>query len=163
MDVYYKRNVWVPSDKTVVLPENKTSLDGSLTSYAGENNLNYEWSQIYGPSNVIFDDNSLIKPVVSNLKEGVYKFKLIVDEGTYSDSDEVYIIVNQTGNNLPSVKLENPTDNSYHKENESIFLSASASDLDGTIEKVQFYKGDELLSEDSESPSLPCRLSCSRP
>ena len=140
------------SNKTVVLPENKTSLDGSLTSYAGENSLNYEWIQIYGPSNVIFDDSSLIKPVVSNLKEGVYKFKLIVDEGTYSDSDEVYIIVNQTGNNLPSVKLENPADNSYHKENESIYLSASASDLDGTIEKVQFYKGDELLSEDSESP-----------
>src|SRR6056300_652005 len=87
------------SNKTVLLPENKTSLDGSLTSYAGENSLNYNWGQIYGPSNVIFDDSSLIKPVVSNLKEGVYNFKLIVDEGTYSDSDEVYIIVNQTGNN----------------------------------------------------------------
>jgi hypothetical protein len=101
----------------------------------GENSLNYQWNQIYGPSYIIFDNSNLIKPTISNLKEGVYKFKLTVDEGTYSDSDEVYIIVNQTGNNLPSVKLENPLNNSYHKENESIYLSASASDLDGTIEK----------------------------
>ena len=139
-------------NKTVIIPETTTRLDGSLSIYDGTNELIFNWTQIYGPSKAEFDDNTLVKPTISNLLEGVYKFKLNLSDGSYSDSDEVYIIVNQTGNNLPSVKLENPINNSYYKENESIFISAIASDLDGTIEKVQFYKNDELLNEDFESP-----------
>jgi len=139
-------------NKTVVLPESTTTLDGSLSSYEGNNDLNFDWVQIYGSSEAEFDDNTLIKPTISNLIEGVYKFKLSVSEGTYLDSDEVYIIVNQTGNNLPSIKLQNPSNNSYYKQNESIFLNASASDLDGTIEMVEFYQGDQLLYQDLEKP-----------
>ena len=139
-------------NKTVVIPETTTRLDGSLSTYDGTNELIFNWTQIYGASIAEFDDNTLIKPTISNLSEGVYKFKLNLNDDSYSDSDEVYIIVNQTGNNLPSFKLENPINNSYYKENESIFISAIASDLDGTIEKVQFYKNNELLNEDFESP-----------
>jgi len=139
-------------NKTVVFPENTTTLDGSLSTYDGDNKLSYKWIQIYGSSKVNFDDSTIIKPTISNLNEGVYKFSLTVDEGTYSDSDEVYIIVNESGNNPPSIKLESPINNSYYKETDSIFISASASDLDGSIEKVQFYKNTELMHEDFEKP-----------
>ena len=92
-------------NKTVVIPETTTRLDGSLSTYDGTNELIFNWTQIYGASIAEFDDNTLIKPTISNLSEGVYKFKLNLNDGSYSDSDEVYIIVNQTGNNLTSVNV----------------------------------------------------------
>ena len=43
--------------------------------------------------------------------------------------------------------------NSYFfKQNESIYIRASASDLDGSIEKIQFLINDELHHEDFEKP-----------
>mgnify|MGYP003335559566 FL=1 len=139
-------------NQTVIFPLSTATLDGSQTTYQGNNNLEYSWSQLYGSSTVEFDDSSMIKPTISNLIEGVYKFKLTVDDGEYSDSDEVYVIVNKTGNNPPSIKLDNPENNSYYKQNESILLTAKASDLDGTIEKVEFLSNGNIISEDFSAP-----------
>ena len=139
---------------TVVLPETSVTLDGSGTTYEGTENIQYGWSQLYGPSTISFDNPNIVNPTLSNLADGVYKVKLIVTTGSYSDSDEIFIIVSDTGNNLPSVKLESPKDETYYKENDSIELRASASDLDGSIEKVEFYQGDQKIAESIEAPYI---------
>ena len=139
-------------NKTVVLPNSSTGLDGSGTEYNGTETLIYTWTQLYGPSLVSFDNANAISPQISNLVEGVYKIQLKVDDGSYSDTDEVLIIVNQTGNSVPSVSLLTPADGSSFRENESIFLSASASDVDGNITKVEFFQGNQKLAEVTESP-----------
>ena len=140
------------SNQTVVLPNSTANLDGSGTEYNGTDALTYTWTQLYGPSLVSFDNANAQSPQISNLIEGVYKIQLLVDDGNYSDTDEVLIIVNQTGNSVPSVSLLTPADGSAFRENEAIFLSASASDVDGTIAKVEFYQGTQKLAEVTEAP-----------
>ena len=140
------------SNISVVHPETTTTLDGSKSIYNGSNSISYIWTQVYGPTIISFNDNNLIDPEISNLNKGVYKIKLLVTDGVYSDSDEMYVIVNDSGNNPPSIKLETPINESYIKEGESIYISAVASDLDGSISKVEFYNFSELLFEDVNEP-----------
>lgn len=56
------------------------------------------------------------------------------------------------GNVLPIVSLTNPIGGVTINSGSSITISASASDSDGTISKVQFYNGLTLLSESTSSP-----------
>ena len=55
-------------------------------------------------------------------------------------------------NSPPSVMLTTPTENSNSAHTNSIALAATASDLDGNIEKVEFYAGAQKLGEDDEEP-----------
>ena len=48
-------------------------------------------------------------------EKGVYKINLKVSDGEYFDYDEIFIVVNETGNSLPSIKLDQPIDGSYYK------------------------------------------------
>ena len=82
------------SNISVVYPETTTRLDGSKSIYNGSNSISYIWTQVYGPSKIDFNDNNLIDPEISNLNKGVYKIKLLVTDGVYSDSDEMFVIVN---------------------------------------------------------------------
>ena len=90
--------------------------------------------------------------MISNLVEGVYKCKLTVNDGTYVDFDEVLVIVSETGNSSPSIAITSPTENQSFAQGSEIIIAASASDIDGTISKVEFYDGTTKLGEDSTSP-----------
>lgn len=90
--------------------------------------------------------------MISNLVEGVYKCKLTVNDGIYTDFDEVLVIVSETGNSSPSIAITSPTENQSFAQGSEIIIAASASDLDGTISKVEFYDGTTKLGEDSTSP-----------
>lgn len=68
-----------------------TTLNGSNSSDPGGNTLNYEWVQIYGPSVLDFSDQNVENSLISGLVEGVYLIRLNVDNGDYSDFDDVYI------------------------------------------------------------------------
>ncbi len=52
----------------------------------------------------------------------------------------------------PSVALTSPANGASLIAPADISLEASASDLDGTVQKVQFYSGTTLLGEDSTAP-----------
>jgi hypothetical protein len=55
-------------------------------------------------------------------------------------------------NAAPTVVLTGPTNNSAFPQNSSVTITASASDSDGTISKVDFYDGATLLGTDTTSP-----------
>ncbi|TAL07086.1 MAG: hypothetical protein EPO07_00835 [Verrucomicrobia bacterium] len=60
------------------------------------------------------------------------------------------------GGSAPSVTLTSPTSGSVLCPGGTITLSASASDSDGTISKVEFYRGGTLIGTDYSSPySVP--------
>lgn len=52
----------------------------------------------------------------------------------------------------PTVTLTSPTGNENLTAPAELILTASASDEDGTISKVDFYNGDELLGSDASEP-----------
>ncbi|XMO87930.1 glycosyl hydrolase [Algibacter sp. AS12] len=137
---------------SVLLPTTTANLDASLSTDSDTPTLNYNWEQVYGPSTIAFSSNTIESPSISNLEEGIYKVKLTVYDGTHSSTDTVLVIVNQTGNTNPTVSITAPANSSTFKEGEAITITASASDLDGTISLVEFYAGAIKLGEDATEP-----------
>jgi endoglucanase Acf2 len=136
----------------VVIPENSAMLDGS-NSYDPENApLSYQWTQIYGPSLIIFSDDQIAEPEISGLIEGYYLVSLSVSNGDYSDSDELYVIVSETVNIPPTVSISSPANNEQFIEGTEILIAAEASDMDGSILKVDFFVDNEIIGTDTEEP-----------
>src|SRR5690606_24507497 len=55
-------------------------------------------------------------------------------------------------NKPPVVQLTNPSNNARFDQGASVTLSASATDSDGSIAKVEFFNGGAKLGEDTSSP-----------
>lgn len=54
--------------------------------------------------------------------------------------------------NLPTVSLTSPASNTIYPAPASFALNATASDSDGSINRVEFYQGSTLLGSDTTSP-----------
>ena len=140
------------SNVSATLSSNTVSLDGSGTYEPTGKTVTYTWSQVYGPTALTFSTTSSATPEVSNLAIGVYKCMLTVSDGTYSSSDEMKIIVSESGNSNPSVSITSPTDGASFAEGDTVDITAQASDLDGTVSLVEFFAGDTKIGEDSTEP-----------
>lgn len=55
-------------------------------------------------------------------------------------------------NSAPTVTLTNPTDGQSFTPPASVSLAATASDSDGSVAKVEFYRGSTRLGEDTSAP-----------
>jgi hypothetical protein len=157
MDFSYDRDLdydFIVADagenRSIILPETTAILDGSNTTSTGE--VDYQWTQIYGPSLVNFENENLLTTTVSNLQKGVYKFRLEASSSVASDYDEVILAVNDTGNQPPAITFVLPSDNSTFKEGESILLKTRVSDLDGSVDSVKFYIDGSLIQELTSAP-----------
>jgi len=137
---------------SVISPVTTASLDGSLSNHPNNATITYAWQQIYGPSTVVFNDASIATPSISNLENGVYKFRLTVNDNNYSAFDDVLVIVSETGNTNPTIAITSPNNNSTFEESEPILITASASDLDGTVSLVEFFNGATKIGEDDTAP-----------
>tara|TARA_B110000003_G_scaffold53347_1_gene53105 strand:+ start:52851 stop:57629 length:4779 start_codon:yes stop_codon:yes gene_type:complete len=136
----------------VILPETTVTLDGSLSNDPQGETITYNWEQEYGPSIISFSDHLIATPEISNLVEGVYKCKLTVSDGLYTATDEVLIIVSETGNSSPSITITSPNDNTSFQEGSNITITTTVTDLDGSITLVEFYDGTEKIGEDNTEP-----------
>lgn len=136
----------------VVLPASTATLNGSLSSVATGQNITYNWIQVYGPSVIEFSNPTAVSPNISNLREGIYKCRLTVSDGTHTATDEVMIIVSVTGNASPSVTINTPVNGASYVQGTTITINAAAADLDGTINSVKFYDGIALIGEDITAP-----------
>jgi len=141
------------TDIKVVLPSTSTLLDGTGSTESAGKILTYKWRQIYGPTVVLFSDSTVAKPTISSLAEGMYSFKLTVTNTDFRvSSDIVQVMVTSTVNVPPSISLTSPLDNSTYTEGKPITVSANASDYDGTIQQVDFYQNNTLISTATTPP-----------
>ena len=136
----------------IVIPESTAQLDGSNSSIPDPENTQINWSQIYGPSTAIISETSSINPIVSNLVEGVYKFQLVLQNESDVSKSSLMIIVQSEDNSTPITSITSPSNNSIFVSGDNIIISASASDLDGEIIKVEFYSNQIKIGEDLSSP-----------
>lgn len=139
-------------NKTVVLPATSMILDGSQSSNQGSASLSYQWTQVYGPSTITFSDITSVTPQLSDLQEGVYLVELSVSNGSYTDSDDAYIIVGTTDNIPPTVLISSPENGEDFIDGKDVMITAQASDFDGAISKVEFFVDGNFIGEDNESP-----------
>ena len=139
-------------DLLVILPNNSATLDGSLSSDLDSDVLNFQWTQVYGPNTADISSPFSQLTEVHGLIEGTYKFKLNVDDISHSSIDYVYVFVSNSENFSPSVSLNTSNLSSSYYYGSSIELTATASDIDGTIERVEFYDNNDLIVELNEEP-----------
>ncbi len=99
------------------------------------------------------DSSSPYSLSVSNLGVGTYSLTAIAtdNQSATSTSSPVSVTV-QSPNQSPMVTLTSPVSGSVYQAPATITLSATASDSDGTIGKVDFYQGSTLLNTDTTSP-----------
>lgn len=72
-------------------------------------------------------------------------------KGAARNSAPVSIRV-ETPNQLPTVMLSEPANNSLHNKGANLTIRANASDPDGTVSKVEFFWGNTKLGEDLAAP-----------
>jgi endoglucanase Acf2 len=127
------------ANQVIVLPQNTATLNGSASTDPNGGTLTYLWTQTYGPSTLQFSSTTVAQPTISTLVDGVYLLKLKVDNGSYTDEDEVYIISSTSSNIAPKVSIFSPANNSKYVEAEDILITAFASDLNDSVVNVDFY------------------------
>ena len=83
------------NDITIQLPVNSTKLLGVASDVEDPlAALTISWLKIAGPNNPAFDNFNTLQPNISNLIEGVYTFRLTVEDTNGAlDSDEVKVTV----------------------------------------------------------------------
>jgi len=141
------------ADVKVLLPKTSYQLNGLGSTESAGKSLTYEWTQLFGPSVLLFSDKTIAQPTVEDLKKGVYGFNLsVMSTENRTDNDELIMVVTDSENSTPMVSLTSPLNNASYPEGKAITLTANASDFDGTIAKVEFYSGDKWLATDDTPP-----------
>jgi regulation of enolase protein 1 (concanavalin A-like superfamily) len=74
------------------------------------------------------------------------------DNSGLTRSATMTITVNAAGNQLPNVTITSPTSGATYTAPATVNIQATASDADGTISRVEFYRGTTLISTDTTSP-----------
>jgi hypothetical protein len=85
---------------------------------------------------------------------GSYQLTAIAtdNDGDTTTSTPVIVTVNSATNQAPSVALTAPAGGASFTAPANITLNATASDTDGTVARVEFYRGSTLISSDTTSP-----------
>ena len=139
-------------NRLVQLPSDQTNLDGSLSSDPQSTPLSYQWTQVYGPSVLAFSGAQTEQPQLSGLEEGVYLLELSVDNGSYQDQDQVYVVSSNDSDVAPKVSLITPRAGTVFLEGDQVNLAAYASDLIGEVQQVDFYVDGSLMGSATQAP-----------
>ena len=101
---------------------------------------------------VTTDDTSPYTYTYANATAGTYDFQVVAtdDDGGTSTSNTVRVTVNEPPNVGPSVSLV--ASSTAIDEGESVTLTATASDTDGSIVRVAFYRGRDRGGERDHIP-----------
>lgn len=142
------------TDKTITLPTNSVTLNGTGTDKDGTV-TKYSWTQVSGPS-ITLNNVSNAVLALTELVAGTYVFRLTVtDDDGDTDSDDVTVQVNEAVVNKPPVanagedqKITLPTN--------SVNLKGSGSDPDGTIKSYEWTKrsGGNVTMTNSKTATL---------
>jgi len=122
------------TDKTITLPTNSTSLDGSASSDPDGTIAGYSWAQISGPSTSTIANGTTAKPTVSALQAGTYTYELTVtDDSGATAKAQVKVIVNNAAANQSPVANAGANQTLTLPTNSTSLNGSASSDPDGTI------------------------------
>ncbi|MBS1933765.1 MAG: DUF4832 domain-containing protein, partial [Bacteroidetes bacterium] len=128
------------SAKTITLPTNSVSLNGSASSDPDGTIAGYKWSQVSGPSTATITNSTTATPTVSALVAGTYVFQLTVTDNSGSTSTaQVKVIVNAAANQ-PPVANAGASQTITLPTNTSTLDGSGSQDPDGTIASYSWTK-----------------------
>lgn len=79
-------------DKGISLPSNSVSLKGFIYDANGDD-ISIAWTQISGPNTAVFNDTAVYQPIISDLIEGTYVFRITITANGKTDCDEMSVLV----------------------------------------------------------------------
>jgi K+-transporting ATPase c subunit len=139
------------ADQSITLPVNTVTLSGSGSDPDGTI-ASYQWSRISGPSQFTIASPSSAQTSISNLVQGTYSFELkVTDNGGATATDIVSITVNPAPNQAPTANAG--SDASITLPVNTVTLSGSGTDVDGTIASYQWAKVSGPSSYTISSPA----------
>jgi hypothetical protein len=142
---------------TITGPLDGDTLSGPVTftikADARDTDGSVKWVEFYrGTTKLITDSLAPYQYVWNNAPAGIYTLtaRAIDDLNTVNISAPVTIII--TGNTIPVTEITYPSNGNLFLTPANITIEASATDVDGTIQQVEFYEGANLLGVDNISP-----------
>ncbi|MBU6483724.1 MAG: hypothetical protein KGR23_02870 [Betaproteobacteria bacterium] len=88
----------------------------------------------------------------TNVGVGTYKLTASAYDNRNSKATSAPVSITVVGNQAPVVALTSPADGSFHVAGAPIDLRASASDLDGSVTRVEFFDGSMSLGSALTTP-----------
>lgn len=137
-------NATFAAPANMTLSANATDTDGTISKV-----------EFYNGSTLLNSDNaSPYSFAWNNVAAGSYAItaRATDNAGAVTTSSVVNVTVNAPNNQLPTVSLTAPANNTNYNAPASITISANASDADGSVSKVEFYNGSSLLGSDASAP-----------
>lgn len=129
---------------TMTVSASASDTDGTITKV-----------DFYRGSTLIASDSTSPYGVTwSNAAAGTYQLTAVAtdNDGATTTSSPVGVTVNSATNQAPAVALTAPAGGASFTAPANVTLTASASDTDGTVARVEFYRGSTLISTDTSSP-----------
>ncbi len=120
------------ADVNLVLPANSTQLNGNGSSDPDGTVTGYNWAKVSGPTQFTLSNSAIVNPLLSNLAQGSYVFRLTVtDNRGATATDDITINVTAAANQAPTVNAGTPQTITLPVN--SVTVTATASDPDGSI------------------------------
>jgi hypothetical protein len=136
---------------SITLPTNTVTLTGTATDADGSI-VTVQWRKISGPANFNIVSPAQLQTVINGLTAGVYSFELsATDNGGATTTATVSVTVNTAANQTPTANAGNNV--SITLPVNTVTLTGTASDADGTITSVQWRKLGGPASFNIVSPS----------
>ena len=107
-----------------------------------------------GSTLIASDTSSPYSATWSGAATGTYSLTAIARDNANAatTSSAVSVTVNPANNVAPSVSVSSPSANATFTAPASVTVQATASDSDGTVSRVEFYRGSTLIASDTSSP-----------
>ncbi len=129
---------------TINIEANASDPDGSIVRV-----------QFYKGTTLLSEDNSAPYSYSwNNVAAGSHSIiaKAYDDKGASATSTISISVTGVGGNELPTVVITSPAQGETFTAGSNIAISANASDSDGSVNRVAFYNGTNLLGEDANAP-----------
>ena len=125
-------------DQTITLPTNSVTLSGSGSDADGTV-VSYTWTKISGPASYNIVNPTSAVTAINGLVQGVYQFQLkVTDNNGATATDIMQVTVNAAPNQPPVANAG--SDQTITLPTNSVTLSGSGSDADGTVVGYQWTK-----------------------
>jgi hypothetical protein len=126
------------TNQAIQLPANAVTLSGSGSDEDGTIS-SYLWTKVSGPSSYTIVNPSSAEVNISNLTEGIYRFRLTVTDDKGASASSTVLVTVKAAPNVPPTSIAGSNQTITLPVN-SVILNGSGSDTDGSIENYQWTK-----------------------
>ena len=135
-------NAQFKAPTNIVIAANATDADGTITKVVFYNGTTLLATVTAAPYTFTW----------TNVPVGTYSLTAVATDNKGLTTTSTAVSINVFANTGPSVALTSPVANAQFKAPASIAITANATDADGTVTKVAFYRGTTLLGTVTTAP-----------